>query len=297
VKLGIAVVYLVDDDRGRLLDIHLQRIARHTSVPYAIYGSAGRLSPQFQPVLRAAPHVTVCDGIPPTELRSGSEHRYYLERLVERAIEDGATHVVTMHVDSFPVRDGWAEHLAAKLTSATAFATFEQINTACLFFTREFWLEHRPRFAVSPEVRETAAYREMLSRPELIDHSGIGYVWTAERAGLGWYRMRSVRARGSCVGDGAVFHLDGAVRLAPAASRPMHPLLRAVGLERFLALVRAVRSMVPAAMRRRLRPLLQDAIDRTNQQPDRFRAAAMAANAAALLGDPDGFIETVGGMR
>src|SRR4051794_28183088 len=80
--LGILVVYaLAREDDIRLLQLHLDRIARHTGVPYTLFAVAPRLSPAAAQVVQDAPHVVMCD-IAPTERRSSREHGYYLDAMV-----------------------------------------------------------------------------------------------------------------------------------------------------------------------------------------------------------------------
>lgn len=208
-KLGIAVVYLVSEENEGLLDRHLHQIERHTEVPYTIYASTNRLLPCLRERLEAHPHIKICD-CPATEQRNAQEHSYYLERLVEAAVEDGATHVVTLHVDSFPVATGWARTLAEKLTGPCVLATIDDAFTACLFFTREFYLNHRPPFLLSEEERATPAYQAYHRQyPHHLPHSGIGFlykVFTTE--GLSWHLLDSADNR---IFGGMLYHFGSVV--------------------------------------------------------------------------------------
>src|SRR5512143_2978557 len=107
-RLAIAVVYLVaDSDDDKLLEVHLDQIEKNTPEPYVLYAAANRLPENLRHALARHPNVSILD-LPTTELRGSLENAFYLELLVKAAIEDGATHVCTLHMDSFPVRPGWA---------------------------------------------------------------------------------------------------------------------------------------------------------------------------------------------
>ena len=88
----------------------MRYIRTFTNVPYTIYGSVSRLSLDRRQKLATYPEIQQFD-FPPTDLRGHLEHGYYLDRLAEAAIQDGATHIVTLHLDSFPVCLGWIQTL------------------------------------------------------------------------------------------------------------------------------------------------------------------------------------------
>jgi hypothetical protein len=141
---------------------------------------------------------------------------------VKAAIEDGASHVVTLHVDSFPVRSGWAEELADKLSDSSVFATldsYERINTACLFFQRDFYLKYHPKLLLSdsevshPECKKFFRLMNIYKR-----HSGNGYGFKAYSEGLAWYYLPDstnyeARDAHGRIYDDMIFHLIGAVRI------------------------------------------------------------------------------------
>lgn len=290
-KLGIVVVYMVDERHHGLLDLHLARIARHTRAPYVIHGSANRLLPRFREKLARTPQLVVHD-LEPTELRGSLEHSWYLEQLVKLAIDDGATHVVTLHVDSFPVADDWEETLARR--AGPTFATLDGISTACLFFPRTFHEVYSPRFQVAGEVQKGERFGEFVRHCSPVIHSGVGYGFAAYEAGLRWYSMpvtaRTADPNGSLLSDDLHFHLQGAVRLAERASERNAAIVERIGQRRFAGTIRAVRDATPAPIRRVARAILplHSTIDAPRQ---RWMAAGMAGELERLLDDPDLYLE------
>ncbi|MGD1146772.1 MAG: hypothetical protein ABR961_02330 [Thermoanaerobaculaceae bacterium] len=220
-KLGIVVVYMVREGSERLLDLHLEYIRRHTPTPYTIYGCVTRLASPLRARLARDPAATLLD-LPATKERKSEEHAHYLEQLISIALEDGATHVATLHVDSFPVRSGWFEDLARPLTPGCPFAAAVRDNrldrkpfTAGMLISRDFLRERRPRFLLSEAERASADYRRYRRRFRHHPDSGVGYGFLAFREGLEWLPLeRTNRGEdhchfGSIYGD-AFFHLGAA---------------------------------------------------------------------------------------
>jgi hypothetical protein len=213
-KLGIVVVYLFDEDLEPLLGVHLGQISKNTLVPYTIYGSVNRLDPKLRRHLETAPHVMTYE-LPPTELRDGEEHAYYLDQLVQIAVDAGSTHIAVLHMDSFPVRPGWAEEFDALLNDQCAIVTISSHATACLFFHRRFYIQCRPKMRLSVEEQSTPLFQQFLNAHNPTPHSGIGYEFAAIANGLRChYLHRTAGAMDQFViyGD-SVYHFSGAVRL------------------------------------------------------------------------------------
>ena len=305
-KLGIAVVYLFGDENAPLLDVHLSQIERHTTVPYTIYGSVNRLDPRYRRRLEHAPRVRICD-VPDTGLRGGAEHAHYLDHLIKAAIDDGASHVVTMHLDSFPIRSGWAEELAATLSGTCVFATLQNIQTACFFFHREFYLQHRP--ALWPLVQPGMArrYREYVRTERPDQHSGTGYGFTAYANGLRWYYLRPTShdpyaSDYPLIWDNIMFHLGATVGAGERRSRPER-LLATLGAQRCLDVVSGgYRLVLPRATRQWLRRLAAQPLNYLVDQPRRNATLARMAvgrRRQELLQDPDAYLRriTIQGSR
>jgi hypothetical protein len=299
-KLGIAVVYLVREGNERLLDLHLDSIRRHTGVPYAIYGSVNRLAPGVRDRLTERPEVRAVE-VPDTELTKSEEHAFYLERLIAAALDDGASHVAVFHVDSFPVRPGWAQETAAALSERRPFAAAvrdvrfdDKPFTAFMLIRAEFLRARRPRFLLDREERRSAAYRRYRRRFPHHPDSGVGFGLLAHREGLEWLRLeRSNRGEdhahfGSVYGD-TVFHLGAAAwrrKDFPGSRGPTGLLdVRArVGPALGRALPAGARSWLKRVMSRAVPALDIEAKYAANE-------AAFEAVRQRLLADPDAYID------
>lgn len=268
-KLGITVVYLFQDESAPLLEFHLSQIRQNTDVPYTIYAGVNRLEPRFTEMLKKRQEVSICK-CPDTPYRDMKEHTHYLNHLVRAAVDDGSSHIVTLHLDSFPIRSGWAEELAVRLAGGCAIATIDRINTACLFFDRDFYLRYRPSFLLSPEEKADPRYRRYMEEHDPILHSGIGYGFAAYRNGMSWHYLKDttpdVPGTAGRIYDRMIFHLGGAVRIGEAFSKPAGGIeTPAVG--RFMdGLAAAARLVTPRPVRsflmKRFGALIEQAVDR-----------------------------------
>jgi hypothetical protein len=295
-KLGITVVYLVPEGNEELLDLHLSQIEKNTEVPYLIYAAANRLAAPLRDKLQRRPTVRICE-LPDTESRGTPEHAFYLDRLVVEAIQDGVTHVCTLHLDSFPIRTGWAMDLTASLTGNCVLAGLvsdelydRKPNTAFMLFTREFYLLHRPTFLLPAEVLDSERYREYSLLWKHQSDSGVGYGFKIFSAGLTWIPLsRTDKGPGGhsfgIFGD-VVFHLGGAVSLKrEGRSLTLRPpaIQLAIALDRRLG--RAFRALIPRQFWVRLSWLLPRWFIQS------FSVWRMKNRESELAANPDGFLQ------
>lgn len=293
-KLAILVVYLVRAEDQKLLEVHLQRIEQHTRSPYRIHGVAVRLSEASRELLDRQPKVRLHE-LPTTAERSSKEHSYYLEQLIQEALQDGATHLVTLHVDSFPVRDGWDLELAGLTSEQCPVVSIPRDqsldwkpSTACLFFTSEYRQRCAPSLLLSEATLSSPEYLGYLAKHDHMPDSGVGYGFDLHRRGLGWHPLLQSSTAGSEGAFGAVYgdmiyHLGGAVRFGRTAE---HRRLRIPGLAKLREL--ALRVLPPAwrrALRGRVAGAMVGAVQNREFESERRR----------LLDDPDGHIAKLRG--
>jgi hypothetical protein len=214
-QLGIIVVYLFDTNTEYLLDFHIGSIRKFTLSPYTIYGSVARLDPRWRQKLSKYPEIQQCE-IPLTELRGGDEHAFYLDRLTEIAFQKGATHVVSLHLDSFPVCKGWERTLEAIANRSGTCIAAEKTYTACLFFSKDFYFRYRPTFCSADKL---SAYLEFVKKYKLVNHSGTPYLYTCYANHLDYHILKEMpRDRISRFGilcGGLIFHFEEAIRFSP----------------------------------------------------------------------------------
>lgn len=170
--LGICVVYLVPSpDAEVLLNLHLQHLEVSTQGPYRIYGVALRMSAPHIERLRQAgvllPELAPHD---PQDAykdnsRGAGEHSHYLDQLVDHAVQDGCSHVVTLDMDSWPIFKGWDSHYAQYLSPGTPVIAMQRVETgdrypnpAFIMFDRGFWRAGQSSFAFhNPRFKYAAA--------------------------------------------------------------------------------------------------------------------------------------------
>jgi len=291
-RLGIAVVYMVLPGEEELVDLHLRQIERCTRVPFTVYAAANRLPADLRDRLAAKPYVQVCS-IPATDLRSSLEHAYYLERLIATAIEDDVTHVVTLHVDSFPIRSGWVTDLAAKLSSRYSFAAIVRDEardpkpmTACLFFPREFYVRYQPKLLLLRAAMRSAVRQEYVRRLANPKESGTGYGFLAFKEGLQWFPLRRTNLREDHYYFGSI-HEDLIFHLGAAASESRgFP-----GAREYVWMQRA-RQKVSVLLPRVIRKFLKAVIPQGLLFPESpAHRRAYSSVREALIADPDGYLQ------
>ena len=237
-KLGIAVVYMVSERNEPLLDLQLSQIDENTNVPYTIYAAVNDLLPQFRRKLEQNSNVKICncetyrkgtgflrqdEAKVPTRgliaVGSKYEHSFYLEQLIRTAIDDGMTHIAMLHADSFPIRSGWAEELAGKLTDTCVLAavTRDPVQdhkplTAGIFYHRDFYLKYQPRLILSQEEFDSDDYHHFYEACPHVTDSGFGYGFKMFMEDLTWHPLIRSNKGGrhmvfaSIYGD-LIFHL------------------------------------------------------------------------------------------
>ncbi|MBM3675061.1 MAG: hypothetical protein FJW88_08915 [Actinobacteria bacterium] len=222
-SVAILVVYFLRKDTDQqLVQLQLDRIARHTSVPYTLYAAANRATATTRGLLAATPNVALCD-VPETELRGNREHAHYLDALVQQALDDGASHLVTLDVDSFPVRDDWIQSLTTAAPPASGLAGILRAENgdvalphpSCTFARRSFFEQYGPSF--SPDSDTTPEFRRFLRTTGQAGDTGIRLGYTLWANDLPWGQLlRSNRhdlhyLMAGIYGD-LVFHLGAAAR-------------------------------------------------------------------------------------
>jgi hypothetical protein len=293
--LAIPVVYfLKDDDDLPFLQIHFDRIARHTNVPYTLYAAANRVTPAARAVIESQPNVVVC-GVPETELRGSREHAYYLDALVRAALDDPVSHLCTLDVDSFPVHDDWVARVEAVLPPASGLAGILRVENgdvalphpSCIFATRAFFERFTPSF--SPDSDGSAAFRRFLRSTGQSADTGIrlGYaLWSEDLAWGHLLRSNAADPDGLMAGIYAdsIFHMGGIGRgklfRRDVDGSTVHRLT--TPLERVP--VRGGRAIgMQRAILRRLRGSTEARIAARNRE-------TYARLRGSLFSDPDGFI-------
>jgi len=236
-KLGIVVVYFVSKENIKLMHIHLERIAAHTTVPYTIYGlinsNPKRTLPKVLKKLERTPNLQIVKRLRPDLSMFGEsaalpviEHAYYLDQLVRVAFQDGCSHIATLHVDSFPVKDRWDQILIDSLKRRCHLTAIQRIedkdakpHPSGMLFTANFYRKYRPTFRLQAADYSSPDFKKYVEENDglIIRDSGVGYGFRMWECGLEWIPLKRSNKNedhhlfGGIYGD-CLFHVGGAVR-------------------------------------------------------------------------------------
>lgn len=293
-RLAVLTVYLVAEPSDvPLLELQIERIVRHTTVPVTIHAVAPRVPPEVREELTANPAVRLLDA--PEFPEPGSrEHAHFLDLLLADARRGDASHFVTLDHDSFPIVDGWQEGIVALDPAAPVAGILRTENgdvclphPSCTLLDREF-VEHHP-VSFSPDSDGTPEFRRFLRDTGQAGDTGLRLAFELWRTDTPWTPLRRTNAVDlhyliAGIYADRVFHLGAGTR-APVfrpdrRGSPRHrlteplarlPVGRGRARDAKKALVRGIRS--PAE--RRLQAANQHVATRAREW---------------LLADPDGLI-------
>ncbi|MFM7061254.1 MAG: hypothetical protein ACKOZL_08735 [Actinomycetes bacterium] len=299
-RLGILVVYFLKDDEDiPLLTLHLDRIERHTKVPYTIYAVANRVTARARSIIGARPNVRICD-VPTTPLRASREHGYYLDTLLPIALADGVSHICTLDVDSFPIDDRWIDVLLEAAPPSSGLAGILRAENgdvalphpSCIFAGRDFFDEHMPSF--SPDSDYTPEFRRFIRSTGQAADTGIRVGATLWNRRLAWGHLTRSNIRNphyliAGIYGGVVFHLGGASRRV--AFRRDFEHARTYRVTRAIeqiptghGLIRSIQLQLTRWMRGEVEDLVVD-----------YNRQMFAALSSYLVANPDDFLDYLRG--
>lgn len=294
-KLGILVVYLVNDDNEKLLDIHLDHINKYTDATFVIYAGINMLLPRFVEKLKQFDFVKVYDLKPYNgefdESRGSNEHSHYLEQLINKALKDGAEYFVIMHPDSFPVKKGWESELIKK-TSETCplISVFPQMS-ACTFFHRDFYMKYNPRLLPNNRERDSKDWLKFQkgNQPNYLIETGMGYAFRVFQEELEWKKLVLTNQQDSHHHFGGVygnmiFHLGSA---AMYDRRPMQGYVKNNSYNKFKQFVIG---KIPVGIKSKLKTIIPDKVVHPEIEKNKREYLKIRDS---LLNDTENFLKSI----
>lgn len=220
-NLGILVIYLVDEDNERLLDIHLDYLNQYTQSPFKIYAGINLLLPKFKRKLAKYNFIKTFDLDPyigPDDPQRGTkEQSYYLEQLIEIAHKDGITHIAIMHPDSFPIKYGWESYFENLQKQGCSLISNYPAMSACMVFEVDNYV--KSNLSLLPKTEELVSeswknFQDLNKTPHIIE-TGMGMAFQIEQKKQTWYKMKRTNQNNyhdyfAGIFDGRIFHLGSA---------------------------------------------------------------------------------------
>jgi hypothetical protein len=286
-RLAILVAYLFDKSFQPLINLHLSQITRYTNVKHTIYGSVHGLDGSGLNLLRSQPNLTLVGEEVSGAKDRRDDHNYRLEMLAKRAFDDGATHFVTLHLDSFPIATGWAQEIVSRMKPQDCFASITPFCfNACLLWDRD-WQARDVPLLVDEDLRATSAFEDFSTKHPNLDlyDGGIGFFYRAYSLGKTW---TSLLPTGQNIWGDLIFHLVGTTRLLARDEAPKAIPGWLIGVKE--AVRPALRWLPSAAKASLYRHTRRQFIDWETETERDGSPASKKRQLQALLKDPDGFI-------
>ena len=284
-RVVFLVVYVFDDNTRPLFDIHLERLRRHTSVKFRIFAAAHKLSQENQKYVLANPEIEIIDCKVPAKYSVRQEHSHCLMALANYAMSGDFTHCMSLHLDSFPVVDGWLETLLEQLRDGGLAVVVPNGYSAGLLFSKLYFEKHQPNMLVSDSERETDAFKNFVEAFPNFDHveTGLGFIYRAWSKGLPWIKLETDENRK--IYGGLLFHMVGATYrtwsdVTPIRSEPIYAVT--------WQLIRPLVRQLPTRQRHKIRGLFVDRDKMTRDGSVRSKKEEIAC----LIKDSDLYINS-----
>ena len=285
-RVAFLVVYVFDDNTRPLFDIHLERLRRHTSVEFRIFAAAHKLSQQNQKYVLANPEIEIVDCEVPDKYSVRQEHSHCLTILAKQAMSRNFTHCMSLHLDSFPVVDGWLEKLLERLEGDAELAVVVPNGySAGLLFSRLYFEKYQPNMLVLDEERQTDEFGDFVKTFPDFDRveTGLGYLYRAWCEGLPWIRIETDANRK--IYGGLLFHMVGATYrtwsdVTPIRQQPIYAVT--------WQLIKPVVRQLPTRQRHKIRGLFVDRDKMTRDGSVRSKKEEIAC----LVKNPDRYINS-----
>lgn len=285
--LGICAVYMFEEAYLPLFRLQIDRLRQHTTGPFRIYGAVNRLPSGMRKVLATVPEVVqvTVEDCPP-DLRGREEHALCQRRLAERALADGCDTVVMMHLDSFPIRDGWNMRARELLEHHAVVTVAPYCFSAGLFLRPETFGAGRalPSLLMTDAQRESPEGKRFFTEYPMLDShdTGIGWLFLLWTEGRSWQEWRPHETGGQVYGS-EMFHLVAGTRTGHPDGRPFRKGAAVQWLRRASQIVKP---LLPRSVFRRLK---EPFVEKTVLMPDGAKVDKRD-EVQALLSDPDSYI-------
>ena len=282
---AILVTYVFEDKHLPLFRLHLERIRKHSGDDVRIYAAVNRLPQHLREEVAAQPDIKciICDEVD-ADLRGREEHAACITALARRAAADGCDLFVTLHLDSFPVADGWIDQIRSHLERGHVLAVMvPHCYTACMAWTDAFFETGTPEFILSEQAKATETYARFQADYPAYNtfDSGLGYIVHAWQHDRTWAEIAPDSDH--LFGGGMVFHLVAGIRFSSAKYVKVDPNSTAWRVRRMIG---PIWDRLPPGLREKIRRPFANA-DYTTYFGS---AAEKQTQLEALLSDPDSYI-------